>query len=88
MPEADVPRAGEYLLEWFFDMDRDRQEGMSGPQPIGLCGIRLWSEMTGTIIRPDEVEIIRGMDDAYRSALSAEMADQSRRREAEAKNNR
>ncbi|WMT85562.1 hypothetical protein NO932_11550 [Pelagibacterium sp. 26DY04] len=84
MPEIVIPEAGEHLWEWFWDMNRDRQQGMNGPQPIGLAGIRLWSEMTGQSIRPDEVEIIRDMDDAYRAALSAEFADQQRRRDAEA----
>lgn len=64
-------------------MSRDRTSGPNGPDPIGLSGIRLWSEMTGTVVRPDEVEIIRDMDDAYRTALALERADQSRRREAE-----
>lgn len=79
---------GEHLWEWFWDMSRDRKWGEAGPDPIGLAGIRLWSEMTGTTIRPEEVEIIRDMDDAYRSALAIERADQQRRRKAEAQQKR
>ncbi len=80
-----MPWAGLHLWDWFWDMSRDRHEGMNGPQPIGLAGIALWSQMTMTPVRPDEVAILRDMDDAYRSALAAESADQQRRREAEAK---
>jgi hypothetical protein len=66
-------------------MDRDREQGMNGPQPIGLRGIDLWARLTDTFVRPEEVAIIRDMDDAFRAAWAAESEDQSRRREAESK---
>lgn len=73
----EVPEYGERLWEWFWDISRDRQSGMNGPQPIGPVGIMAWSAVTGNVIRGDEAEILRAMDGAYLRAMSNEAREQS-----------
>ena len=50
---------------------------MGAPQPLGPDGIMSWSALTGVTIRPDEVEILRSMDHAYRAAMAEEAREQS-----------
>jgi len=73
---VEIPDAGQYLWDWFWDIDRDRIDN----NPLD---IKAWAELTGTVIRPDEVEILRQMDHAYRPAMSAEIADAQKRMAAE-----
>lgn len=46
--------------------------GFNSPNPISLTDIANWSLLTGTIIRREEVSIIRAMDSAYLTALAEE----------------
>lgn len=84
-PDLEAPFAGELILEWFWHLSAFRGEGVSGPAPIRHADIRDWSVLSHTPLRPEEVTILLQLDQAYRSALSAEMADQAARREQASK---
>jgi hypothetical protein len=78
-PEVEVPEEGEYILEWFWDLNRDRIEN----QPITRQDIQVWIEQTGNILWPEEIEILKQLDLTYRSAVSNEIADIRKRQAAE-----
>jgi hypothetical protein len=44
-----------------------------------MTEISNWSSLTGTIIRREEISIIRDMDAAYLSAIAKEQAEASER---------
>lgn len=69
----------EYLIEWFWDLNDGRSQGFNGPNPLSMTEISNWSALTGTIIRREEVSIIRDMDAAYLSAIAKEQAEASER---------
>ena len=52
---------------------------MGGIEPIGWSNIKAWSELTGTVTRPEEVRMLLAMDAAFRSAASVERADAAAR---------
>lgn len=74
MPRRDWPSAGDYLWDIFIDMSRDRQDGPAGPQPFGPLLIQAWMELTGTMLSPAEVKVIRDMDQAWLHAHAKEVA--------------
>lgn len=53
----------------------------NGPVPITPRDIREWREMTGTILRREECDILLDMDAAYRQAWHEEMASQNAARQ-------
>lgn len=84
----DVPEAGEFFLDTFWEISRFRAHGMNGPDPIRLVDIRHWSDMTGTQVRRDELPVIIEMDVAFRSAWADEAEANRERREAAQKTER
>ena len=43
---------------------------MNGPEPLALADMIAWTKITGHIVRREEWEILRSMDDALRSAYA------------------
>lgn len=70
-PTASPPHEVAHLWDWFWALSNRRQ---SGPEPLAFAEIEAWSRMTATPIRPEEVEMIAAMDDAYVSATREEQA--------------
>lgn len=68
--EPDIMRGSEHILQWFHQLSATRRPGFSGPAPLNFGDIRAWSDLTGTITRPDEIEAILAMDSAYLEAVS------------------
>ncbi|MDO6966988.1 phage tail assembly chaperone [Rhizobium alvei] len=68
----DIPEEGESLWSAFWALNRRRQHGMNGPQPLTYSEIGFWSRLTGEILLRDEITIIIEMDDAYIVALEKE----------------
>ncbi|MRX33223.1 hypothetical protein H5P29_13630 [Aminobacter sp. MDW-2] len=69
----------EYLLEWFWDISAGRSHGFSGPNPLSMTEIANWSALSGTVIRREEIAILRAMDAAYLSSAANEQAEASER---------
>lgn len=80
-PEASVSEELEYLLEWFWDLDLDRVDN----NPITRSDIQVWIEQTGNILWPEEIKIIKQLDQTYRTAMSRELDDIRKRQAAELK---
>lgn len=74
-PEApEVPEAARHVWGWFWALSSQRRSGMGGPDAIGWDEIRAWSQLTGTITRPEEVSMLVALDVAYREAYAEEQA--------------
>lgn len=81
-PEPVIPEGGAYLWDWFWELSQERREGMNGPMPLSSRDIAAWCDISGNVVRPDEVAVLRRMDAAYRSALADEMRESMKRRES------
>ena len=61
-PDYDAPDAVAHVWEWFWDLSARRK---SGPEALTYAEIGEWQRLTGTAIRPEEVEMLMKMDDAF-----------------------
>ena len=80
-PEVIVSEELEYLLDWFLDLNLDRVEN----NPITRNDIQVWIEQTGNILWPEEINILKQLDQVYRTAMSKELDDIQKRQAAELK---
>ncbi|MDI1261734.1 MAG: hypothetical protein PS018_00560 [bacterium] len=60
-------------------MNRSRQSGMSGPNPLSLTDIANWSVLTGNILYRDEITTIRAMDAVFVAEVAKEQAEAAER---------
>lgn len=60
-----VPACLEHVWHWFHDLHSTRRAGFSGPDPLSFSEIQAWMNLTGTIVRPYEVQIIKALDNAF-----------------------
>lgn len=83
-PVVVVPPAGAHVWEWFWALSNRRK---SGPEALSFGEIGEWQRVTGTQIRPPEVEMLIQMDNAYLSAVRDEQEAliERRRQETEGK---
>jgi hypothetical protein len=61
----EIPFYIEHVWEWFWKLNRGRTYGFSSPNPLSWESIKGWSDLTGTQIRPIEVEILFEIDSVY-----------------------
>lgn len=81
-PEVDVPEVGEYLWDWFFDVDARIARIQDGEcRPIPPSEWLAWVTVTGNIVRRWELGILTALDLAYCKALNIEL-EEKRQREA------
>lgn len=72
-PEYEVPEAGDHVWEWFWALSARRR---SGPEALTYAEVGEWARLTATPIRPEEVEMLMRMDDAFLSEVREEQAAQ------------
>lgn len=78
VPELIEPvvNTGQYLAAIFFDLNSTRQYGaMGGAAPITYNEIKAYSELTGEVLDPIEVETIKLMDRAFVAEYSKLIKD-------------
>ena len=73
-PEPEVPRNVEHVWFWFHEITRRRAPGFDGASPLTFTEVESWSRLTGTEIRPWEVELLFTIDDAFLDQRSTEAA--------------
>ena len=83
--EPEIPEAGFLAWHYFWKLHKRRKPAFDGVSPLSYTEIRSWSEMTRTIITPEEVEFITTIDDAFVEGISEGRERQRRRREAREK---
>jgi len=72
-PEAECqepPIEGEYLWEWFWELNQGRQAGISGPASLSWLEIKAWSELNRVQLEQWELQAIRIMENAYLQAAN------------------
>lgn len=69
----------EYLLEWFWDIRRGVPAGINGPDPLSMTEIANWSSLTGTVVRREEIGILREVDAAFLASVANEHAEAAER---------
>ncbi|MDW9386891.1 hypothetical protein GOA99_19865 [Sinorhizobium meliloti] len=57
-----MPDNGAFLWDWFWELRQSQRPGFSGPVPISNGELALWCQLTGNIIRREEIAVIRAMD--------------------------
>lgn len=51
-------------------LSQRRTHGMDSPNAISFSDIEAWTRLTGTLVLPEEINMILAMDSAYMSTLS------------------
>ena len=64
------PYSMTYLLEWFIDLNSDRQSSGFGPMSISSGMILDWARLTGRRLLPSEGRALRALNRAWMSAWS------------------
>lgn len=73
------------MWSWYWALRRRAARGDGFSQPLGYSDIAAWATMTRTLVRPEEVEMLVAMDDAYLSTSAEEREAQRKADEADAK---
>lgn len=74
-PDFIVREEGQYLFDWFIELDKSRSSGMNGPNPLSSGEIKAWAEFTGNIIARWDFRTLHAMDRKYRDTLAIEQED-------------
>lgn len=83
--EPEIPEAGALAWHYFWILHRRRQPAFDGLAPLSYGDIRNWSEMTRTVITPEEVEYITTIDDAFLLGVSEGRERKRKRQESRQK---
>ncbi len=65
----DVPIAGQYLWEWFWELHSGRSYGLAA-NPLTFAEIASWASLVEAQPMPAEVRAIKAMDAAYLNATA------------------
>jgi hypothetical protein len=63
---VEIPEGAEHIWNWFWALSKRRR---SGPEHIAYQEIGEWSRLTGTLVSPDEIDMLLAMDDAWMLAI-------------------
>lgn len=77
-----IPPRGQHVWRWFWQLSGRRH---SGPEALTYTEVENWRRLTLTPVRPEEVEMIMRMDDAYLTEVRKEQAAAIERAAAKAK---
>lgn len=83
---VEVPEEPEIPLDhvwiWFWTLNRRRQSGGDGLNPLTYQEVYSWSALTRTIVTPSEVELLMEMDNAFIEQVSIERKAKAEREQA------
>jgi hypothetical protein len=65
-----IPAEMSALWGWFLELSAARPGAFSGVSPITFEAIEAWARLTGARPRPEEVRLIRKLDDLYREVIA------------------
>lgn len=75
-PELQVPDEAAHVWDWFWTLSARRR---SGPEAISYAEIGEWQRLAGMPVRPEEVEMLIQMDNAYLDEVGLEQRAQAER---------
>ncbi len=67
---SEFPRVVRHVMGWFWELNSGRSSSGFGPNPISYAEISAWGSLTGTILRPPEIRILRAIDGAFLSVMN------------------
>lgn len=67
--QVHVPEAGVLAWRWFIDLSNARTYHSGGPNPITYTEIAAYAALMREPLRPQDVQLIRAMDDAWTRAI-------------------
>jgi hypothetical protein len=82
-PEPDIPDAGGMLWDWFWQIRAGQASGFNGANPVSHSELLAWLQITGNILRREEIAVLRAMDCRYCVEIDRE-AEAIRERESAA----
>ena len=74
------PEAVIHCWHWFIELNRTRASNGFGQNPISYTEIVSWSQLTGVVPEPLEVQTIMALDAAYMSVQADEIRKRSRKK--------
>lgn len=60
-----MPKAGEFLWQWFMELHATRGSSGWGPSRITYQDLFFWSLLTGVHLTPSDVRVLRTLDSVY-----------------------
>lgn len=73
-PDFEIPESGIYLWDWFKALNESVFRNVDGYYHlIPPSEYKAWSELTGSLITPDEYDILRSMDVVFCNELNADI---------------
>jgi len=74
VPLWDIPDAGLYLWEWFYELSEGVNRVIDGQvYRLTWSEIAAWIALTRNIVLPSEIDVLKSMDIAYCEALEGEL---------------
>lgn len=58
----DFPDAGQYLWDYFIDLNKGRFSGMNGPEAFSWRDIEAWCNLRGNTLSSEELDILMAID--------------------------
>lgn len=71
------------MWRWFFELHHAREYTEVGPKPISYTELRNWKELRGLNISPDDVALIKAMDNAFIHTYAQEQEYNRQRKKEE-----
>ena len=79
-PELEIPEAGEYLWEWYYDISSKVRRVHDGVCcPIPPSDFQAWIALKREIVYPWEYDILSAMDVAFCDETNKELSDKRER---------
>jgi hypothetical protein len=75
-----APDAVVHCWHWFIELNRTRASNGFGQNPISYTEIVSWSQLTGVVPEPFEVQAIMALDSAYMSVQAHELSKRSKKK--------
>lgn len=67
---TEFPPAAGHLLVWFWELNSTRTSNGFGANPISYTEISAWAMLTSHVLRPEEVRLLRVLDNAFLSVMN------------------
>jgi hypothetical protein len=81
-PEPEIPDVVSHVWNWFWVVNNRRQYSPNGPQPLTFSEIDSWVRRMDLDARPEEIEMLVAMDDAFITASYRELRDDRARQQS------
>lgn len=71
LESPEIPGCFKHLLHWYADLASVRSYGMAGPMPVSYNDIMGWKALTGIIVEPHEIRLLRQIDAVFMEVVNS-----------------